>query len=97
MHPTADSLADFRFSEQTLGDLLEALRARAATIRTTRACRELAWGASTRMAAACTELQRRGYPFESVSVTGWAGEKTRSGWALGASTASVPWHPPMQE
>jgi hypothetical protein len=85
---TADSFADTRFSERTLADLLRALRDRAAShpdnpgiIASWPAVRE------QRMAAACTELQRRGYPVQPVSITGWASEKTRSGWALGLPAA----------
>jgi hypothetical protein len=81
---TADSFADFRFSEQTLAELLQALCARAAShpdnpgiVASWPAVRE------HRMAAACSELKRRGYPVQPVSVAGWAPEKTRSGWALG--------------
>ncbi len=98
MHPTVDSLADFRFSEQTLADLLDALRARAASHPDNPGM--IASGPGVHqyaMAAACGELQRRGYPVEPVSVAGWAGEKTRGGWTLGTAAASVPWHPPMQE
>lgn len=82
---TADSFADPRFSEQTLAELLQALRARAAThpddpgiVASWPAVRE------HRMAAACTELQRRGYPVQRVSAAGGPSEKPRSGWALGA-------------
>jgi hypothetical protein len=88
MHPSAptaaDSFADFRFSEQTLADLLQALRDRAAShpdnpgiIASWPAVRE------HRMAAACAELRRRGHLVQPVSIAGWASEKTRSGWALG--------------
>jgi hypothetical protein len=98
MHPAADSLADFRFSEQTLADLLEALRARAASHPDNPGIIASWPGVQQHsMAAACNELERRGYPVEPVSVAGWAGERTRSGWALGTSTASVVWHPPMHE
>ena len=89
MSPTpsthADFFADFRFSEQALADLLGALRARAAShpdnpglIACWPAVRE------HRMAAACTELLRRGHPVERVSIVGWASSKARDGWALGA-------------
>ena len=78
-------LADLRSSEQALVDLLRALRARAASHPDNPgliAC----WPAvpESRMAGACTELIRLGYPVERVSVGGWEGGKTRDGWALGA-------------
>ena len=78
-------LADVRFSEQVLKDLLAALRARAASHPGNPglvAC----WPAvlESRMASACTELGRLGYPVERVSVGGWNGAKTREGWALRA-------------
>ena len=78
-------LADLRFSEHALVDLLGALRARAASHPDNPgliAC----WPAvpENRMAGACVELVRRGYPVERVSVGGWDGAKTRAGWALGA-------------
>jgi len=37
-----------------------------------------------RMAAACTELLRRGHRVERVSIVGWESSKSRDGWALGA-------------
>ena len=80
---TTDFLGDSRFSEQALVDLLAALRARAAShpdnpglIACWPAVRE------NRMAGACTELVRLGYPVERVSIGGWDGAKTRDGWAL---------------
>jgi hypothetical protein len=79
----AGSFADFRFSEQTLVDLLSALRARAAShpdnpglVAVWPELRE------HRMAAACGELRRRGYPVTPVSIAGWESGKARSGWAL---------------
>ena len=97
MHRTADSLADFRFSEQTLAELLEALTARAAS-HPDNPGMIASWPGVHQhaMAAACNELQRRGYPVEPVAVAAWAGAKTRSGWALGTSTGSVAWHPPLR-
>jgi hypothetical protein len=84
-------LADLRFSEQALADLLRALRARAASHPDNPgliAC----WPAvpESRMASACTELVRLGYPVARVSVGGWDGAKPRDGWALGAQSASSP-------
>lgn len=86
MSPTAAGaapFADFRFSEQTLETLLAALRARAAShpdnpglVAVWPELRE------HRMAGACGELRRRGYPVEPVSIAGWGSEKGRSGWAL---------------
>lgn len=94
---TASSLADFRFTEQTLAELLDALRARAASHPDNPGIVASWPGVQEHsMAAACNELQRRGYPVQSVLVAGWAGEKTRTGWALGVSTTSVAWHPPLQ-
>jgi len=97
MHRTArssaDSFADFRFSEQVLAELLDALRARAASHPDNPGIIASWPGVQQHsMAAACSELQRRGYPVQAVSVAGWADEKTRSGWALGPGTASVAWH-----
>jgi hypothetical protein len=93
MSPRATTRTDFvrdaRFSEQALVDLLGALRARAASHPDNPgliAC----WPAVTehRMAGACTELMRLGYPVERVSVDGWDGARTRTGWAIGAATAA---------
>jgi hypothetical protein len=88
--PSADTFADSRFSEQALAELLQALRDRAARhpdnpgiIASWPAVRE------HRMAAACTELQRRGYPVESVPISASASEKARSGWALGIQQDDV--------
>jgi hypothetical protein len=89
MRPTpttrADSFADFRFSEQALADLLDALRARARShpdnpglIACWPAVRE------HRMAGACNELLRRGHLVRRVSIVGWESGKARDGWALGA-------------
>jgi hypothetical protein len=80
-----DFLGDFRFSEQALVDLLGALRARAASHPDNPGL-IAHWPAVTehRMAGACTELIRLGYPVERVSVDNWDGAKARDGWALGA-------------
>ena len=82
--PRLDSFADFRFSEQSLAELLSALRARAAGHPGNPglvAC----WPAVVehRMAGACSELIRLGYPVKRVSVAAWTGGKARDGWALG--------------
>ena len=79
--PTGGSVA---FSEQMLTDLLDALRARAASHPDNPgliAC----WPVveEKRMAAACAELRRLGHPVERVSIAGWQGGTSRSGWALG--------------
>jgi hypothetical protein len=81
--PSPDSLADFRFSEATLADLLSALRARAASHPDNPGLVAL-WPTlrEHRMAAACGELRRRGYPVEPVSIAGWGSGKARGGWAL---------------
>ena len=73
-----------RFSEQTLADLLNALRARAAS-RPDNPGLIASWpGVDERgMAAACAELVRLGYPVQRVTIAGWQGAKSRSGWALG--------------
>jgi hypothetical protein len=79
----AGSFADFRFSEQTLGELLSALRARAASHPDNPGLVALWPGLREhRMAAACGELRRRGYPVEPVSIAGWGSGKARGGWAL---------------
>jgi len=81
---TAESFADFRFSEQTLADLLHALRARAAS-RPDNPGLIACWPAVRKhqMAAACSELRRRGYPVEPVPMAGREPDKSPSAWALG--------------
>jgi hypothetical protein len=78
------SASPHRFSEQTLDDLLGALRARAVS-RPDNPGLIAFWPAvdERRMAAACTELVRLGYPVQRVTIAGWQGGKSRSGWALG--------------
>jgi hypothetical protein len=78
-------MSDSRYSEQTLVDLLHALRARAASNPDNPGLIAF-WPAvpEHRMAGACTELVRLGYPVKRVSIGGWGGAKTRDGWALGA-------------
>ncbi len=73
-----------RFSEQMLTDLLNGLRARAAS-RPDNPGLVAFWPGvdEQRMAAACGELVRLGYPVERVTIAGWQGGKSRSGWALG--------------
>jgi hypothetical protein len=81
--PATPGVADLRFSEQVLVDLLGALRARAASHPHNPglvAC----WPAvpEKRMAAACRLLARRGHSVEPVSVAGWEPDKIRAGWTL---------------
>jgi hypothetical protein len=76
--------ADMRFSEQALTALRDALRARAKSHPDNPglvAC----WPEvpEHRMAGACAELIRLGYPVTRVTVGGWNGAKARDGWALG--------------
>jgi hypothetical protein len=80
---TASATPSFRFSEQTLADLLSALRARAISHPGNPGL-IASWPAvdEHRMAAACAELIRLGYPVQRVSIAGWQGGKSRSGWAL---------------
>jgi hypothetical protein len=81
---SADTVADDRFSEQDLVDLLDGLRARAMSHPDNPgliAC----WPAvpEHRMAAGCRELVRRGHAIRPVSIAGWATGKRRNGWAVG--------------
>ena len=75
-----------RFSERTLADLLSALRTRAVS-RPDNPGLIAFWPEvdERRMAAACAELVRLGYPLQRVTIDGWEGGKSRSGWALGES------------
>ena len=71
------------FSQQTLEDLLGALRARAASHPDNPgliAC----WPTVNEklMPAACAELVRLGHPVQRVSIAVWGSEKARNGWAL---------------
>jgi hypothetical protein len=77
------SASPLRFSEQTLADLLSALRARAVR-RPDNPGLVASWPGvdERRMAAACAELVRLGYPVQRVTIAGWQDGKTRSGWAL---------------
>ena len=80
---SASTTPNLRFSEQTLVDLLSALRARAVS-RPANPGLIAFWPAvdERRMAAACAELVRLGYPVQRVSIAGWQGGKSRIGWAL---------------
>ena len=79
----AETPADPPLRDQTLVDLLGALRARAESNPDNPgliAC----WPTvpEHRMPHACSELIRLGYPVKRVSIRGWAGAKDRAGWAL---------------
>jgi len=80
----ATTTPSVRFGEQTLSGLLSALRARAVSHPDNPGLVAF-WPAveERRMAAACAELAHLGYPVQRVSVAGWQGAKSRSGWALG--------------
>ena len=73
------------FSEQTLEDLLGALRVRAASHPDNPGLIAY-WPAvnEKRMAAACSQLVRLGHPVRRVPIAVWGSEKARNGWALGA-------------
>ena len=84
-----EPLADHRFSEQDLVDLLGALRARALSHPDNPglvAC----WPAVSqdRMAAACRVLAWRGHAVEPVWVAAWDDGKSRQGWTLGIASDS---------
>jgi hypothetical protein len=77
------SASPLRFSEQTLADLLSALRARGASRPDNPGLIAFWPGVDERwMAAACAELVRLGYPVQRVTIAGWQGGQSRSGWAL---------------
>jgi len=80
---SATAIPSLRFSEQTLADLLSALRARAVR-RPDNPGLIAFWPAvdERRMAAACAELVRLGHPVQRVTIAGWQGGKSRNGWAL---------------
>ena len=79
------------FSEETLSELLRALRARTSghpdnpgLIASWPGVRE------DRMAAACAELLGRGYPVFRVSIPSANPASSRDGWALSATTEEPP-------
>ena len=82
---SAPATVGLRFSEQTLTDLVSALRARAISHPDNPGLIAF-WPAvpEQRMAAACAELVRLGHPVQPVLIAGWQGGKSRSGWALAA-------------
>ena len=83
---SASATPSLRFSEQTLADLLSALRSRAVSHPDNPGLIAFWPGVhEQRMAAACAELVRLGYPVQRVTIAGWEGGKSRSGWALGES------------
>ena len=83
---SASATPGLRFSEQTLADLVSALRARAVSCPDNPGLVAFWPGVEERrMAAACAELVRLGYPVQRVTTAGWQGGKSRSGWALADS------------
>jgi len=83
---SASATPSLRFSEQTLADLLSALRARAASRPDNPGLIAFWPGVDERgMPTACAQLVRLGYPVQRVTIAGWQGGKSRSGWALGES------------
>ncbi len=75
------------FSERTLTDLLVALRART-TAHPDNPGLIACWPGvrEERMAAACTELRRRGHPVYRVSIEGARPGTARTSWAVAAET-----------
>ena len=76
-------MAASEFSDETLGELLAALRVRAASHPESPgliAC----WPdvREKRMAAGCDELRRRGHAIDRVAVGGTAPGVTRTAWAV---------------
>jgi hypothetical protein len=74
------------FSDAALTELLRALRARSASrpddpglVASCPAVRE------DRMAAACTELQRRGHSVQRVPIRSAKRSRTGHGWAVGVA------------
>jgi serine/threonine-protein kinase RsbW len=80
------SSASGEFSAETMGELLRALRARAAE-RPENPGLIASWPGvpESCMPAACAELRRRGHALREVSIAR-PGEKMRSGWAVGGTT-----------
>jgi hypothetical protein len=82
----ATATPSVRFSDQTLAELLSALRARAVSHPGNPGLIAF-WPAveERQMAAACAELARLGHPVQRVSIAAWQGGKSRTGWALADS------------
>ena len=76
------------FSEETLSELLRALRARTSTHPDNPGL-VASWPAvpEDRMDAACGELVARGHPLFRISIPG----RNRDGWAIRSSTEGSPW------
>jgi hypothetical protein len=74
------------FSEAALAELLRALRARSAS-RPDDPGLVASWPAvrEDRMAAACTELQRRGHSVQRVPIRSAKRSRTGHGWAVGVA------------
>ena len=77
------------FSEETLSELLRALRARTSA-RPDNPGLVASWPAvpESRMAAACGELVARGYPIVRIAIPG----RIHDGWAISPTTEGPPWH-----
>ncbi len=80
------SSASGEFSAETMGELLRALRARAAD-RPENPGLIASWPGvpESRMPAACAELRRQGHAVREVSIAR-PGARMRSGWAMGGTT-----------
>ncbi len=78
--------ASGEFSAETMGELLRALRARAADHPESPGL-IASWPGvpESRMPAACAELRRRGHAVREVSIAR-PGARMRSGWAVGGTT-----------
>lgn len=76
------------FSEETLSELLRALRARSSTHPDNPGL-VASWPAvpEDRMDAACGELIARGHSLFRIAIPG----RNRDGWAIRSSTEASPW------
>jgi hypothetical protein len=76
------------FSEETLSELLRALRARTSAHPDNPGL-VASWPAvpESRMAAACGELVARGYPVVRIAIPG----RIRNGWAIRRTTEGPSW------
>jgi hypothetical protein len=77
------------FSEETLGELLRALRARTAGHPDNPGL-VASWPAvpETRMDNACGELAARGHSLFRIAIPG----RIHDGWAIRSATEAPPWH-----